>query len=100
MTRAALSKIPAMTDFRAKGTIIGLTGLTAVFGMGTGGTPSVWSPEIPEAGDQTRRGHFGVFGHGWGGQNTAACVWTTNLPQMDRYETIIRYAGSGYSEPP
>jgi hypothetical protein len=36
---------PAMTDFRAKGTIMGLTGLTAVFGMGTGGTPSVSSPE-------------------------------------------------------
>ena len=28
---------PAMTDFRACGTIMGLAGLTAVFGMGTGG---------------------------------------------------------------
>ena len=37
--------IPAITDFRAKGTIIGLAGLTAVFGMGTGVTPPVWSPE-------------------------------------------------------
>ena len=36
---------PAMTDFRAKGTIMGLAGLTAVFGMGTGGTPPVSSPE-------------------------------------------------------
>ncbi len=35
---------PAMTDFRAGGTIMGLAGLTAVFGMGTGGTPPVWSP--------------------------------------------------------
>ena len=26
------NKIPAMTDFRAKGTIMGPTGLTAVFG--------------------------------------------------------------------
>ncbi len=34
-----------MTDFRAKGTIMGPTGLTAVFGMGTGVTPPVWSPE-------------------------------------------------------
>jgi hypothetical protein len=34
-----------MTDFRARGTIMGLTGLTAVFGMGTGGAPSVSSPE-------------------------------------------------------
>ncbi len=39
-------KDPAMTDFRAKGTIMGLAGLTAVFGMGTGGTPPVSSPEI------------------------------------------------------
>ena len=37
--------IPAITDFRAKGTIMGLAGLTAVFGMGTGVTPPVWSPE-------------------------------------------------------
>ncbi len=35
-----------MTDFRAKGTIMGLAGLTAVFGMGTGGAPPVSSPEI------------------------------------------------------
>ena len=35
-----------MTDFRAKGTIMGPAGLTAVFGMGTGVTPPVWSPEI------------------------------------------------------
>ena len=34
-----------MTDFRARGTIMGLAGLTAVFGMGTGVAPPVWSPE-------------------------------------------------------
>ena len=39
-------KDPAMTDFRARGTIMGLAGLTAVFGMGTGGTPPVSSPEF------------------------------------------------------
>ena len=44
--------IPAITDFRAKGTIMGPTGLTAVFGMGTGVTPPVWSPEISPAGCQ------------------------------------------------
>jgi hypothetical protein len=33
-----------MTDFRARGTIMGLAGLTAVFGMGTGVAPPVWSP--------------------------------------------------------
>ena len=49
-------KIPAMTDFRAKGTIIGPTGLTAVFGMGTGVTPPVWSPEIHQGGGQAPLG--------------------------------------------
>ena len=33
-----------MTDFRAEGTIMGPAGLTAVFGMGTGVAPQVWSP--------------------------------------------------------
>ena len=48
--KAALRKrIPAMSDFRAKGTIIGPTGLTAVFGMGTGVAPPVWSPGIRHA---------------------------------------------------
>ncbi len=41
-----------MTDFRARGTIMGPTGLTAVFGMGTGVAPPVWSPERrPAAGE-------------------------------------------------
>jgi hypothetical protein len=43
-------RIPAITDFRAKGTIMGRAGLTAVFGMGTGVTPPVWSPEKWPAG--------------------------------------------------
>ena len=47
-----------MTDFRAGGTIMGLAGLTAVFGMGTGVTPPVWSPEKPPAGGQARRGRI------------------------------------------
>jgi hypothetical protein len=45
-------KIPAMTDFRARGTIMGLAGLTAVFGMGTGVAPPVWSPGIRPPGRQ------------------------------------------------
>ena len=49
-------KIPAITDFRAKGTIMGLAGLTAVFGMGTGVTPPVWSPEMYPAGGQAGPG--------------------------------------------
>ena len=49
-------KIPAITDFRAKGTIMGRAGLTAVFGMGTGVTPPVWSPEMCPAGGQARSG--------------------------------------------
>ena len=44
-----------MTDFRARGTIMGPTSLTAVFGMGTGVTWLVWSPEMPPAGGQARR---------------------------------------------
>ena len=47
--------IPAMSDFRALGTIMGPAGLTAVFGMGTGGTPPVSSPEIARPGDQPGR---------------------------------------------
>jgi len=47
-----------MTDFRAKGTIMGPTGLTAVFGMGTGVTPSVWSPEKRPADGRVRRSWF------------------------------------------
>ena len=35
---------------------MGLAGLTAVFGMGTGVTPPVWSPEICPAGGQARPG--------------------------------------------
>jgi hypothetical protein len=54
---AALSwMIPAMTDFRAVGTIMGPAGLTAVFGMGTGVAPPVWSPESRPAGGQARPG--------------------------------------------
>jgi len=47
--------IPAMTDFRARGTIMGPAGLTAVFGMGTGVTPPVWSPENRAAGGEAGR---------------------------------------------
>jgi hypothetical protein len=52
--------IPAMTDFRAVGTIMGLAGLTAVFGMGTGVAPPVWSPERRPAGGQARPGAISV----------------------------------------
>ncbi len=50
-----MKRIPAITDFRAKGTIMGPAGLTAVFGMGTGVTPPVWSPEMCPAGGQAGR---------------------------------------------
>jgi hypothetical protein len=42
--RLARFKDPAMTYFRAESTIIGPKCLTAVFGMGTGGTTWVSSP--------------------------------------------------------
>ena len=45
-----------MTDFRTRGTIMGPTGLTAVFGMGTGVAPPVWSPESRPAGDEAGPG--------------------------------------------
>jgi hypothetical protein len=44
-----------MTDFRACGTIMGPAGLTAVFGMGTGVAPRVWSPESNRRAQRTRR---------------------------------------------
>ena len=57
-------KIPAMTDFRAEGTIMGPAGLTAVFGMGTGVTPPVWSPgNRPGGGETTRARCKPEFGH-------------------------------------
>ena len=48
-----------MTDFRARGTIMGPTGLTAVFGMGTGGTPPVSSPENHPRGVEAPRAQSG-----------------------------------------
>jgi hypothetical protein len=73
-----------MTDFRARGTIMGPTGLTAVFGMGTGVTPPVWSPEMPPAGGRARRGISSnwVVGHARGstvqvrrGTSSAPLLW-------------------------
>ena len=55
--------IPAMTDFRARGTIMGLAGLTAVFGMGTGVAPPVWSPEKRPAGGQAGPDAIHAVGH-------------------------------------
>ena len=59
---------PAMTDFRARGTIMGLAGLTAVFGMGTGGAPPVSSPESGRGAvrPRGRGGRSGESGHGRG----------------------------------
>ncbi len=67
-----------MTDFRAKGTIMGLAGLTAVFGMGTGGTPPVSSPEF----DRTvfrpsDRGGFRFVGHTF--TSNSISVWWQDL---------------------
>ena len=59
---------PAITDFRARGTIMGPAGLTAVFGMGTGGAPQVSSPEwgrlaVRRADTEAER-HAGSSGRG------------------------------------
>src|SRR5262249_18521222 len=61
---AFCDEIPAMTDFRALGTIMGPAGLTAVFGMGTGVAPPVWSAGKGRGGGQARPGAGpGGFGH-------------------------------------
>ena len=41
---------------------MGPAGLTAVFGMGTGVTPPVWSPEMPPAGGQATPAAFPLGG--------------------------------------
>jgi hypothetical protein len=63
-------QIPAITYFRAKGTIIGPGGLTAVFGKGTGVTLLVRSPEnrvralFTHARAEFGGGRVVDFGHG------------------------------------
>ena len=79
--------IPAMTDFRAEGTIMGLAGLTAVFGMGTGVAPPVWSPESRPAGGQAGPGAIRGVGHTRGG-----CTLATNPYRSlsDRPAPLVR----------
>ena len=87
--------IPAMTDFRAKGTIMGLAGLTAVFGMGTGVAPPVWSPESRPAGGQAGPGvDFGGVGHTrtWHSRHSSRTL-TGSL--SDRSARAAGDAGSG-----
>ena len=55
-----------MTDFRACGTIMGPTGLTAVFGMGTGVAPPVWSPGSRPEGVFHPSGRVFVAAEDWG----------------------------------
>ena len=72
-----------MTDFRARGTIMGPTGLTAVFGMGTGVTPPVWSPEMPPEGGQAAPG---VRSIGWSVtvvESTASAVEAIRSSRVD-----------------
>src|SRR5437763_661415 len=49
-SRAVHVKDPGDHRLSRECTIMGPAGLTAVFGMGTGVTPPVWSPENPPAG--------------------------------------------------
>ena len=88
-----------MTDFRARGTIMGPTGLTAVFGMGTGVTPPVWSPEKPPAGGQAAPVAFvqsnPVVDHA--GKTTVATRsgWRTSSPRVDPHgRGIVKARGS------
>src|SRR5947199_10565384 len=75
-------KDPAMTDFRADGTIMGLAGLTAVFGMGTGGAPPVSSPELGRGAVRPRRPRWfdPVSGHARFGANAA---WVVAIRSSD-----------------
>jgi hypothetical protein len=57
-SRAALADDSGDDRLSRRSTIIGLAGLTAVFGMGTGVTPPVWSPENRPAGGQAGPGAF------------------------------------------
>ena len=52
---------------------MGLAGLTAVFGMGTGVAPPVWSPESRPAGGQADPGAFSV-----GRSHARGCTLATN----------------------
>ncbi len=55
---------------------MGLAGLTAVFGMGTGVTPPVWSPEMCPAGGQARPGTgFPIVGRTSKSQTAKANEW-------------------------
>ena len=51
---AAFLDDPGDNRLSRRSTIMGLAVLTAVFGMGTGVTPPVWSPEKWPAGGQAR----------------------------------------------
>src|SRR3954451_6055210 len=82
--RCVSLRIPAMTDFRAKGTIMGPTGLTAVFGMGTGVAPPVWSPEMRPPGGQAAAVAFAIWNDNsvvdhagkTGGTSSSSSEWT------------------------
>ena len=102
-----------MTDFRARGTIMGPAGLTAVFGMGTGVAPPVWSPEIRPAGGQARRPRYpAVVGHDESTIRAHARRWSWARPPRtavaDRSRLVVggragrpigprRFAGGGRS---
>ena len=79
-----------MTDFRARGTIMGLAGLTAVFGMGTGGTPPVSSPEFGRRGDQASPA--AVVPGGWShrlGEPAAVRWWSNRISHEDRMDRVV-----------
>ena len=54
-------------------TIMGPAGLTAVFGMGTGVTPPVWSPEKPPAGCHATPAAFFLWMFRWSITRSSSC---------------------------
>src|SRR5262249_7277638 len=77
-------KIPARTHFRAKGTIRGRAGLTAGYGMGTGVTPLVWSPEKRPGSVSAPRSRI-------------SSVWSASFD--NRGQAISRFVGYSGSSP-
>ena len=65
---------------------MGPAGLTAVFGMGTGVTPPVWSPENRPAGCQaTPAAMFAMVGHSTNRDHiTSECKWARSATNQSQ----------------
>jgi hypothetical protein len=76
---------------------MGPTGLTAVFGMGTGGTPPVWSPESRPAGGQATPVATRTGGRSRGDHIQTRAVRAQSLHDQARHRSM---AGSLFTRRP